>query len=139
MKSLFKGESSFTIIEVVVVLTILGVLAATAAPKFANLLSNNSPFSIEAAANMIRSDIRYVQELAMSTHQQKTIVFSQGSSSYLLPDSSEPRDMQGVTLGSSLTATFNSFGEPIAGGGQLLSVGTRTVAITNYTGKVSVQ
>lgn len=139
MKGFFREELSFTIIEIIVVLVIAGVLAATAAPKFDDLFSN-SPFSIDAAANMIESDIRYVQELAMSTHQQKTIVFSQGSSSYLLPDSSEPRDLQGVTLDNNLTITFNSFGEPIAGGGQSLGIGgTKTVSITNYTGKVVVQ
>ncbi|HLG29182.1 MAG TPA: prepilin-type N-terminal cleavage/methylation domain-containing protein [Candidatus Brocadiales bacterium] len=132
-------SNGFTIIEIIVVLVIAGVLAATAAPKFSNLFSN-SPFSIDAATSLIESDIRYVQELAMATHQPKTMGFSQGSSSYYLPDSSEPRDLQGVTLDNNLTATFNSFGEPIAGGGQPLSVGgTKTVSITAYTGKVVVQ
>ena len=138
MKGLFREKAGFTIIEIIVVLVIAGVLAAIAAPKFTDLFSN-SPFTMDAAANMIESDIRYVQELAMATHQDRTIVFSQGSTSYLLPDSSEPRDLQGVTLGNNLTVTFNSFGEPIAGGGQSLSVGTKTVTITNYTGKVVVQ
>jgi MSHA pilin protein MshA len=134
-----KGrKGGFTIIEVIVVLVIVGVLAATAAPKFADLLTG-SLLSVEAASNMVKSDIRYVQELAMSTHQQKSIAFSSGSDSYYLPYSSDPRDLQGVTLGNNLTVTFNPLGEPIAGGGQSLSVGTKTVTITNYTGKVNVQ
>lgn len=136
MKSLCRKESGFTVIELIVVLAIMGVLTATAASKFANL-SSNSPFSIDPAANMIESDIRYVQELAMATHQPQGISFSGGN--YSLPGVSEPRDLQGVTT-SSLIVTFNPFGEPIVGGGQSLTVGgIKAVTITNYTGKVIVQ
>lgn len=135
MKSLCRKELGFTTIELIVVLAIVGVLAATAAPKFVNL-SSNSPFSIDAAANMIESDIRYVQELAMAAHQSQMISFTGGN--YQLPDGTN-RDLQGVTT-SILTVTFNSFGEPIVVGVQPLTVGgTKTVSITPYTGKVIVQ
>jgi hypothetical protein len=97
---------------------------------------------------MIASDIRYAQEFAMANRISKSIVFTNGSSTYTFNPVSTGMDPSGqlqsigATIGTTVTFTFNSSGEPIGGGGNTVTVSaggvTRTLTVTQYTGKVSI-
>jgi len=136
----FKG---MTLIEVIVVMIIIGIVAAIVLPKI-DFGGTSSRASVDGAANMIASDIRYAQEFAMATRASKTITFSVGGNSYSFNPTNnlDPtgRLPYGVTT-TALTLTFNSLGEPTVGGGSSVTVSgggqTRTISVVNYTGKVS--
>ncbi|AWL10790.1 hypothetical protein HMF8227_00282 [Saliniradius amylolyticus] len=81
-----RGKSGFTLIELVIVITILGVIAVTAIPRFAN--KNN--FSISSYQNRLISSLRNMQQRAMQDtrpdfcHQ---VVFDTGSTPAFGPPS----------------------------------------------------
>ena len=62
-------NSGLTFIEIVVVLGIIGVLAAVATVRF----TGTSTISVRASADMIQSDIRYTQIQAGSAKHQYTV------------------------------------------------------------------
>jgi len=138
------GWGGMTLIEVIMVMAIIGILAATVLPRI-DFGATSSRASVDGAAYMIASDIRYAQECAMATRTSKTITFSLGANSYsfaLTPNNLDPTGQlpSGVTT-TALTLTFNSLGEPTAGGGSSVTVSaggvTRMITVLQYTGKVS--
>lgn len=132
----------FTLIEIVTTLVIIGVLSVIAAVRF----TGTSTISVRGAADMIQTDIRYAQEVAMAEHTAKSVIFSTGSSSYTFSPASGMDPLgelpSGVTISNDFTATFNTLGEPTAGGGGSVSISadgqSKTISVYNYTGKVSI-
>ncbi len=139
------NPSGFTLIELIVAIIIIGILAATVLPRI-DFGSTSSRASVDGAAYMIASDIRYAQEWAMANGVSKSIVFTNGSSTYSFNPVSAGMDpsaqLNGATIGSTITLTFNSLGEPTAGGGSSMTVSaggvSKTITVTTYTGKVSI-
>ena len=137
----YKGV---TLVEVITVLAILAIMAAVVIPKVG--LPTISTASAGGAAYMVASDIRYAQEFAMANRVSKSVTFTSGQSVYTFsPTSSlDPsgRLPPGVTIGSNYAITFNSLGEPTAGGGGSVAISggglTKTVSVVNYTGKVNI-
>jgi MSHA pilin protein MshC len=143
--SAFRNLQSkgFTLIEVILVMVIIGILAATVVPRIDFTISTTA--SVDGAAYIVASDIRYAQEWAMANRVSKTVTFATATptvytfspSSSLDPSGQLP---SGVTITTNYTVQFNSLGEPIAGGGGSVTVSagglTKTVTVTNYTGKV---
>jgi prepilin-type N-terminal cleavage/methylation domain-containing protein len=131
------NHEGFTLIELVTILVVLGILAAVAATR----LTGTSTISVKGAAEMIQADIRYAQEAAMAENTAKSVIFSPGASSYTV-DSENKELPSGVSIGNNFTATFNSLGEPTAGGGGSVSISadgqSKTISVSNYTGKVSI-
>ena len=134
-----------TLIEVIVVMIIIGILAAIVLPKI-DFGGTSSRASVDGAAYMIASDIRYAQEFAMANRVSKSVIFTSGSSVHTFSPTNnlDPSGQlpSGVTLGSNYTITFNSLGEPTTGGGGSVTVSgggqTRTISVVNYTGKVNI-
>ena len=140
------NSKGMTLIEVIVVMIVIGILAAIVLPKI-DFGGTSSRASVDGAANMIASDIRYAQEFAMANRVSKTIRFIATQSSYtFLPTSGlDPSGQLAslrVTIGTTIDFTFNSLGEPIAGGGSIVTVSdgvtTKTITVLQYTGKVNI-
>ena len=141
------SSKGFTLIEVIMVMAIIGILAATVLPRI-DFGATSSRASVDGAAYMIASDIRYAQEFAMANRVSKTVTFTNGSSIYTFSpvspgmDSSGQLQSIGATIGTTVTFTFNSLGEPTAGGGSFVTVSaggvTRTITVLQYTGKVNI-
>jgi len=127
----------FTLIELIMMIVLISILAVSVVPKF----MDTSAISLQGGAAMAVADIRYTQELAMSTHTPKTIIFTTNDTSYTVV--SQTVDLPSrVAISSGATFTFNSLGEPTAGGGssvQITTVGgsTKTITVESYTGRVS--
>ena len=134
-----------TLIEVIVVMIIIGIVAAIVLPKI-DFGGTSSRASVDGAANMIASDIRYTQEWAMATRTSRTISFTSTSSSYTSPVTGSLIYLpSGATISNDFSVTFNSLGEPIA----TTPIGTwsvgvsagglpKTITVVNYTGKVNI-
>jgi prepilin-type N-terminal cleavage/methylation domain-containing protein len=136
-------SKGFTLIEVILVMVIIGILAATVVPRIDFTISTTA--SVDGAAYIVASDIRYAQEFAMANRVSKQVNFPANSPTYNFnpPNSLDPSGQlpSGVTINApGYTVQFNSLGEPIAGGGGSVTVSagglTKTVTVTNYTGKV---
>ncbi|GBD93000.1 hypothetical protein BMS3Abin05_00579 [bacterium BMS3Abin05] len=100
--------NGFTFIEVIVVITILGILAAVAVIKYS---STNIAVQMNAAQRKMISDIQYAQDLSMTVGNRVKIKFDVDNNRYSLlwfDDSPVPNIMGGgnfvVPFG---TGTFN--------------------------------
>jgi type IV pilus assembly protein PilA len=139
------NSRGMTMIEVIVVMMIIGILAAIVVPKLGPVTATSTA-SVDGAAYMVASDIRYAQEFAMANRVSKTVTFTSGSSTYTFSPTStlDPsgRLPERVTMNTTQTITFNSLGEPTTGGGTSVTVTgsgqTKTISVVSYTGKVNI-
>jgi len=145
-------SKGFTLVEVILIMIIVGILAVILMPRIDFGLSGVA--SVGGAAEMIASDIRYVQECAMANRVSKSVTFTIGQNLYTFPatipstSKLDPsgRLPEGVTISNNSTnpyiVTFNSLGEPIVGGAGWLEVTgggqTKRITVENYTGKASI-
>ena len=162
-----KLVKGFTLVEVLIVLVIVGIIAAVAVP----LYSSAASVQLKTAANMIASDIEYAKSMAMSTGRNYSIVFDTSAESYRINDfagavTSHPVhiganyiidfandgrldkvDILNTTLGLN-TIGFDSLGAPFEGSGGSLNNAlirlraegnTLTVRIEPVTGYVSIE
>jgi MSHA pilin protein MshC len=133
------SSSGFTIIELIMVVVLISILAVSVVPKFVD----TSAITLQGGAAMAVADIRYTQELAMSTHAPKTITFTTNDTFYTV--NSQIMNLPSrVSISSGATFTFNSLGEPTAdcGGGSSVgitagSASPKTITVDCYTGRVS--
>ncbi|MCX5813438.1 MAG: prepilin-type N-terminal cleavage/methylation domain-containing protein [Proteobacteria bacterium] len=135
--SKFKIQNSkscsqgFTLLETIIVIIIIGILAISIGYRFFSTSETSTVAGVDQAA----ADIQYVQTLAMGTMSPKSILFTNGSGAYNM--AGEPRTFPGnAVAGTTITFTFNSLGEPTAGGDQTIAIGPKQIKVWAITGKV---
>ena len=97
-----KTQQGFTLIELVMVIVILGILAAFAFPKFANLTGNARLASLQGALGSIKSSSAIVHAKALVTNQTAGAISIEGTALNLVngyPDS------ETIDLAAQLSAT----------------------------------
>lgn len=136
-------QSGFTLIELLIVISLIVILAVMANPRVENMSQTRAYY----AARRLRSDIRYVQSLAMQTQARTRIVFNVASDHYQLERETGPGiwasiihpstkadyqvtlntgNMQGVDITQAIfdgnaTVLFNLYGEPLNSSGSPVS------------------
>lgn len=144
----------FTLVELVIVVAIVGVLAALAMPRF-NSASNR--YRAKLCADRVMRDIAHARSRAVALGAQQTMTFTTVSVSYTIagmmsPDNSskpftvvlsaEPYRCTKITVdfGGTGTLTFNGYGVPTVGGTVKVQAGgfECTVTVAAGTGVGSV-
>jgi MSHA pilin protein MshC len=126
-----SNANGFTILEIIVVIVIIGILAVSIGYRF----FSTSETSTIAGVDQAIADIQYVQTLAMGTMTPQSISFTNASGAYNM--AGETRTLPGnAVAGTTITFTFNSLGEPTAGGDQTLPIGSKQIKVWAITGKV---
>ncbi len=149
-----RTSRGFTLVEVVIVVLILGILAAVAAPRFAGALHRARA---EEAAKRIQVDLGYAREKAISSSSPLTVSFTPLTDDYTIPvlaDLNRPGRQYAVALNSSpynaalVSATlggdgdvqFDRYGIPDSGGTITVESGgyQQTVTVNADTGKATI-
>ena len=141
---LSRSCCGFTLTEVVLVLVIIGVVAAIAVPRYAQSAAR---YRVQLAAAQVVADLAMARRFAKLTGGSETISFNPVSESYSFssmdnPDrvgtkyavslSSEPYrvDLVSVDFGGDGQLVFDGYGTPDSGGSVSLRIGQRSVSVT---------
>lgn len=148
------NRAAFSFAEIIIVVLVIGILAAAAVPKYQESLAINS---LSSSARRVAADIRLTKSTAMTNSANRTIKFSTEDSTYQLIDivdaSTHSADnivelnealyrsfISAALFEGASDLTFNGFGLPGASGFVRLNSGKYYQQITvSATGVVKIQ
>ncbi len=147
-------RAGFTLVELVITVLIMGILAAVAAPKFADTLHRTR---VESAAKRIKVDLGLARQNAISRSSTQTVQFTPATDDYTLPGmadldhSSQTYSVDlaaapynavlvSATLGGDSDVQFDQYGQPDSGGTITVESGAfkKTVTVDPDTGQASI-
>ena len=120
----------FTLLEICIVLAIMAIVAAIAAPRYGSAVGR---YQAKVAARSIVTDLSFARDRARTTSASQVVTFSPDTNEYQIPGvvdlkesspnytvrlSGDPYNAQLVSadFGGSNSVTFNGYGVPSSGG-----------------------
>ena len=151
--SALRGQrNAFTLIELTIVLLIVAIMAAVAAPKYSQSLAS---FRLKAITQRIAGDIRHARRLAQQNSAPQTIVFDVPTNSYslvgvthtdhrsqtyqfFLASTEYECELVSANFNGSALLTFNVYGRPANTGSLVVRCGAISQTLTvDEVGQVS--
>jgi prepilin-type N-terminal cleavage/methylation domain-containing protein len=146
-------RSAFSLMEVVIVMLLMAILSAVAAPAFIDSLAFHR---VETAARRVKADLELARQTAKLKSATQTVTFSGPAytmssgvvdldapvTAYAVDLALAPYKMNNVVanFGGVPTASFNGFGTPTSGGAVVLTTPRHqcTVTLNAATGLVTI-
>ncbi|RIK86945.1 MAG: hypothetical protein DCC67_02460, partial [Planctomycetota bacterium] len=147
------ARRGLTLVELAITVLVIGILTASAAPKFAEALRR---IRIDAACRRIKADLTLARQTAMSKSATQSVQFTANSGTYSLPGmaaldrpaaaysvdlSVAPYQVRvsSALLGADSQVIFDRFGQPDSGGVITVASGSAagTVTVDGNTGLAS--
>ena len=147
-------ESAFTLLELTMVLAILAIITAIAAPRYAAAINR---YRSDLAIRRIINDLAMVQAKARTTSATRSVIFDVPANQYRMPGEIDPvrrTDPYTVTLSdqpylATLVSAnfndtpqvqFNGYGNPLYGGNVVINAGgvQKTINVNADSGAITV-
>ena len=128
-----KYQGGFTLIELVMVIVILGVLAAFALPRFADLGGDARTASIQAAAGAMKSaaNIAHARQLADGSALGDDVTLE--GQVITMVNGYPTADAAGIILAAQISGNDYTIGTGAAAGGSTITVSLRANCEVTYT------
>ncbi len=150
-----RPTKAFSLVELVIVITIVAIMAAIAIPRYANAIQH---YRADLAARRIVTDLAMTRSRANTMSTSQRIIFDVAANQYQIAGMADPdrplstytvklsdapyqAKLVSVDFGGAADVSFDGFGVPAKGGAVVIQAGDiqRKVILDAGTGKAVVQ